>query len=163
MTGASCPSCGGELVNGRRERVSPATVAAGWGGLAVSATAIVGSLIMIFAGIERLRATFVQELSAPQLEVMRVAGVPETVIRKVAAAEAVAAAEREQLTGRQQRLVADAQGRVEMARSAAAEAVASARINSIVVAVVGAVVGALSLLLVRRSARRCADCGAPAS
>jgi hypothetical protein len=159
MIDVSCRTCGSALVIRRRYRMSPVIVAVGYCGLMISVIAICGSLIMVFFGIDRLRATFVQEMSAPQVGVMRVAGVPEAVIRKVAAAEIVTAAERAELTDRQVRLIADAQGRVETARAAAADAVASARLNSIVVAVVGAVTGVLSLLLVARgTVRMCESC-----
>jgi hypothetical protein len=88
-----------------------------------------------------------------------VAGVPEGVMRKVADAEIVTAAEREGLTGRQLDLIAAAQRRFEAARAATATAAGTARLTSIVVAVVCAITAALCLpLLARRKVQSCADC-----
>jgi hypothetical protein len=166
MSDAMCTSCGGALVSRRVYRMSPILVAVGYGGLLMSAIAIIGSLIMIRVGIDRLRVVFVQEMAAPQIEIVRVAGVPEAVIRKIAGAEAITAAERGALTDRQVRLVAEAQQHLAAARAAAASAAETARRNCIVVAVFGAVTGLLSgLLLGRRGIRQCARCGpaAPAA
>jgi hypothetical protein len=161
MADASCTSCGGALVSRKRYRMSPAIVAVGYCGLVMSALAIFASLVMVFFGIDRLQAMFLEEMAAPRIEVLHVAGVPEGVIRKVAGAEAVTAAERQGLTGRQLRLIADAQQYVEATRAAAATAGATARLHSLVVAVFCAVTGGLSLLLLARGdVRWCADCGA---
>ncbi len=159
MTDALCTSCGGALVGRRRSRMSPAVVAVGYCGLTMSVIVIFGSLIMVFLGIDRLQAMFMEEMSAPQIKIMHVAGVPQEVIRKVAGAEAVTAAEREGLTNRQVRLIAEAQAHVEAARAAAASGAATARLNSIVVAGFCVVTGLLSgLLLTRRTVRLCEDC-----
>ena len=139
--------------------MSPVVVAVGYCGLAMSVVAIFGGLIMVFAGIDRLQSMFVEQMSAPQIEIMHVAGVPQEVIRKVAAAEAVTTAEQETLTDRQVRVVAEAQARVASARAAAASGAATTRLNSLVVAGFCTITGLLSLLLItRRTVRLCEDC-----
>jgi hypothetical protein len=159
MTDASCTSCGAALVSRRRYRMSPAVVAVGYCGFAMSVVAIFGGLIMVFSGIERLEAMFMEQMSASQIEIMHVAGVPQEVISKVAGEEAVAATEMEDLTDRQVRLIAEAQAHVEAARVAAASGAATARKNSFVVAGFCTITGLLSLLLLkRRTVRLCEDC-----
>jgi hypothetical protein len=161
MTDALCTSCGGALVSRKQYRMSPVVVAAGMGGVVMSALAILAGLIMIFFGIDSLRAVFMEGMAAPRIEVLRVAGVPEDVIRKVADAETVTDADREGLDARQLELVAETQWRVEAIQAATASAANTARLNSIVVAVVGAITAALSLpLLSRKKVLLCADCGA---
>jgi hypothetical protein len=159
MTDASCPSCGGALVSRRRYRMSPAVVAVGYCGFVMSVVAVFGGVIMVFWGIDRLGSMFIEDMSAPQIEILRVAGVPQEVIRRVAWAEAVTAAEQEDLTDRQIRLIAEAQAHVAAARAAASTGAASARLSSTVVAGFCAVTGVLSLLLLtRRTVRLCEDC-----
>ncbi|MHC4141039.1 MAG: hypothetical protein ACYSUF_03855 [Planctomycetota bacterium] len=159
MTDVSCTSCGGAVVGRRRYRMSPAVVAVGYCGLAMSVVAIFGGLIMVFSGIDRLQALFMEQMTASHIEIMHVAGVPQEVIRKVAGAEAVTAAEREDLTDRQVRLIAEAQAHVAAARVAAASSAANARLNSFVVAGFCTITGLLSLLLLtRRTVRLCEDC-----
>jgi hypothetical protein len=161
VTDTSCTSCGGTLVSRKRYRMGPVFAAVGYGGLAMSALAILGSLAMVFSGIDRIGTMFVEEMAAPRIEVLRVAGVPQGVITKVAGAEAVTAADREGLTDRQLRLIADAQQHVDATRAAAATAAEGARLNSIVIAVFCAVTGLLSLLLLaRRKVRQCERCEA---
>jgi dienelactone hydrolase len=100
-----------------------------------------------------------EQMSAPQIEIMRVAGVPQEVIRMVAGAETVTAAERQDLTDRQIRLIDEAQAHVEAVRAAAASGAATARVNSIVVVGFCAVTGLLSLLLLtRKTVRLCEEC-----
>jgi hypothetical protein len=147
------------MVSCRRYRMRPVVVAVGYCGLVMSAIAICGCLIMVFFGIDRLRAMFMEEMSAPQIKIMHVAGVPQEVIRKVAEGGAVTAAEREDLTDRQVRLIGEAQQHVAAARAAAASGAGTARLSSTVVAVVCAITGLLSLpLLARRTVRLCENC-----
>ena len=139
--------------------MSPTVVAVGYCGLMMSVIVIFGGLIMVFLGIDRLQAMFMEQMSAPQIEIMRVAGVPQEVIRKVVGTEAVTAAEQEDLTDRQVRLIAEAQAHMEAARAAAASGASTARQNSIVVAGFCTITGLLSLLLLaRRTVRLCEDC-----
>jgi hypothetical protein len=141
MTDASCPSCGGALVSRRRYRMSPAVVAVGYCGFVMSVVAVFGGVIMVFWGIDRLGSMFIEDMSA------------------LAWAEAVTAAEQEDLTDRQIRLIAEAQAHVAAARAAASTGAASARLSSTVVAGFCAVTGVLSLLLLtRRTVRLCEDC-----
>jgi hypothetical protein len=159
MTDVSCTSCGAALVSRRRFRMSSAMVAVGFCGFAISVVAIFGGMIMVFLGIDGLDAMFMEQMTASHMEVMRVAGVPQEVIRKVAGEEAVAGAEMRDLTDRQARLVVDAQRYVTEARIAAASGAATARRNSFVVAGFCAITGLLSLLLLRRrTIRLCEDC-----
>jgi hypothetical protein len=159
MTDDTCTSCGGALVSRRRYRMSPAVVAVGYCGLVMSMLAVFGGLIMVFWGIDRLGSMFMEDMSAPQVEILRVAGVPQEVIRKVAGAEAITIAEQEDLTDRQVRLIAEAQAHVAAAQAAAAAGAASARMSSIVIGGFCAVTALLSgLLLTRRTVRLCENC-----
>jgi len=159
MTDVSCTSCGAALVSRRRFRMSSAMVAVGFCGFAISVVAIFGGMIMVFLGIDGLEAMFMEQMAGSHMEVMRVAGVPQEVIRKVAAAEAVTTAEQEALTDRQVRVVAEAQARVASVRAAAASGAATTRLNSLVVAGFCTITGLLSLLLLtRRTVRLCEDC-----
>jgi hypothetical protein len=158
MTDASCPSCGGALISRKIYRMSPVVVTVGYCGLVTAALGILAGLIMIFFGVDRLRGMFLEEMTEPRIEVLRVAGVPESVVRKVAGAETVTADEREGLTDRQLELIARAQRGIEATRAATATAAAAARLNSIIVAVICALAAALSVpLLARRKVLQCAS------
>jgi hypothetical protein len=159
MTDATCTSCGGTLVSRKRYRMGPVVVAVGSFGLLVSGLGICGSLVMIFVGIDRITEMFVREMAVPRIEVLRVAGVPPEVIARVTDEEALTAAEREDLTDRQLRLIGELRLHIEATREASVTAAATARFNAIVIAGFCAITGLLSLLMItKRTDLRCETC-----
>jgi hypothetical protein len=159
--GTRCTSCGGgELVARKRYRLGEVVVAVGYGGLVMSGLAIFASMVMVLFAIDGMRGKLLEEVAVPQTEVLRVAGVPPEVIRKVAEAEAVTAADRVALTAHQLRLIAGAQQQVAATRAATGAAADTARVNATVVAVFCTVTGGLSLLLLtREKVLQCEHCG----
>jgi hypothetical protein len=120
----------------------------GYCGLGLSVLGVFASLIMIYSGIDRLRSMLEEEMAAPRLEVLRVAGVPPSIVQRVADAAELTSADLAALTDRQLRLTVDAQQHLEAGRAAAADAADASRRNTTVIAVCCAVMGLLSLVLV---------------
>jgi hypothetical protein len=140
--------------------MGPPFVALGLGGVALAVLVIIGSLAMVFSGIDRLEAMLLEQGAAPRLEVLRVAGVPQEITRKLADGEAVGDAELKNLSNRQRKLVVDAQEKLGSRRLAIVNTAERVRIKFIVIAIACAVVGVLCLpLLARRRVRQCARCG----
>jgi hypothetical protein len=155
----TCTSCGGTLATRRRFRLGPAFATLGFGGLALAGLVVFASLIMVFSGIDRLEAMLLEQMREPRLEVLRVAGVPGDVVRKLAEGEAITDADRAGLDDRQRRLVGDARQQIDARRAAITSAAERTRIRFIAIAAGSTALGLLCLpLLLRTETRECPRC-----
>jgi hypothetical protein len=158
-TEGTCPSCGAALVPARRFRWGAPLATFGIGGLGLSALVVFACLIMIHTGIDRIEGMLLERVGEPHLEVLRVAGVPETILRKIARGDAITEADRGPLDDRQRRLVLDAQRKFDSRRAAIASAAERTRVRFIAIAGAFAVLGALCApLLLRTTVRACPRC-----